>query len=152
STTNYRKATSDFGINTLKRFGICIAVAVLGFISLVPFNFKEKVGYGISILGVDRSIAMNSEGIIPLLDALGMEKNKAVMLLDALEKKEIHFQVGECSETCHLKISDLKTEKDVELIIRAIIELECCEIDAVFPIYHNESTSLLRHAAKKLFS
>nr|MBN2278735.1 hypothetical protein [candidate division Zixibacteria bacterium] len=134
------------------KLGLGVAVVLLAFLALVPFSFREKVGYEISISGVDRSIAMDSKGIVPLLDALGMEKDKAATLLNSIEKKEIQLKVGECNETCHLSISDLKTEKDVQLIIKAIIELGCCEIDNVLPIYRKESTSLLGHATRKLFS
>jgi len=131
-----------------------ISFVVIAFITLtlIPFNFRDKVGYGISISGVDANIAMESKGVVPLLGALGMENEKAMDLMNSLEKKEVHLKVGECTETCHLKISDLKTEKDVQLIIRAIIELGCCEIDDVFPIFHDESSSLLGRATKKLFS
>jgi hypothetical protein len=136
----------------LRRFSLAAALMVLAFIALVPFNFRDKVGYEIAISGVDRTIMLDNRGFVPLLDALGMEPGKADMLLDSLEKKEIHLTVGECSETCHMKISDLKTERDVELIIEAIVELGCCEIDNVFPIYREHPTSLLKRATQKLFS
>jgi hypothetical protein len=60
--------------------------------------------------------------------------------------------VGECLETCHLRISDLKTERDVRLVVEAIIQLGCCQIDNIAPIFRDESTSLLRLAARKLLS
>jgi hypothetical protein len=81
-----------------------------------------------------------------------MEKGKASTLLDSLGTGEIHLSVGECSETCRLTISDLKTERDVRLMVKAIIDLGCCQIDNIAPIFRNESTSLLGLAARKLFS
>jgi hypothetical protein len=132
--------------------GISAAVLILLIIGLVPFKHQEKVGYGISISGVDRSIAVDNQSIEPFLDALGMEKSKSTALLDSLDVKELRLMVGECSETCHLEISDLKSEKDAQLLIKAIIDLGCCEIDDVFPIFRSESTSLLRQATRKLLS
>lgn len=140
------------GEKSFRKLAIGVAVIVFVLIALIPFKFQEKVGYGISISGVDKNIAVNSKGIFPLLDALGMEDNKTAILMDSLNIKEINLYVGECSETCDLKISQLKTERDVELIMEAIIELGCCEIDDVYPIFHDESSSLLRLVTKKLFS
>lgn len=136
----------------VRGLAVSLMAAVLLVIALVPFSFRDKVGYEISISGVDRNVAIDSKGIVPLLDALGMEQDKADSLLNALERKEILLKVGECTETCHLRISDLKTEKDVQLIIKAIIELGCCEIDNVFPIYKDESTTLLGRVTRKLLS
>lgn len=128
-----------------------MAVLVL-FMAFVPFTFREKVGYEIAIAGVDKNIAQESQDITPLLRALGMEKDQAINLLDSLGGDKVHFSLGECSETCHLRISDLKTERDVKLVVDAIIALGCCQIDKIIPIFRNESTSLLGHAVRKLNS
>jgi len=152
-----RSAAKKKGIDILRlhdyrRIGIAACAVILAFLGLFPLNFREKVGYEISISGVDPIIATDSKGIVPFFDALGMEKDRTANLMDSLEIKEIHLKVGECSETCNLKISDLKSEKDVNLIIDAIIKLGCCEIDHVFPIYRNESSPILWRATRKLFS
>ncbi len=141
-----------FGHSFGKKTVIAVSIAILAIVIWVPFDFNEKVGYGISISGVDKDIAMDSNGIFPLLDALGMTKYQSANLKDSLAQQEIRLYVGDCSETCDLKISDLKTEKDVELVIQAIIELGCCEIDEVFPIFRDQSSSLLEHMTKRLFS
>jgi hypothetical protein len=138
--------------NTRYKFITTVVAVVVAIIALYPINAREKVGYEIGILGVDREIALDNHEIISLLDALGMEKGKASNLFDSTESRAIQLSVGECLETCHLKISDLKTEKDVQRLVRAIIELGCCQIDNINPIFRNQSTSLLRLAAQKLFS
>jgi len=150
--TNRKKSAFLLGRRSFRVWVVGVAVVVLLFIALVPFQYSEKVGYAISISGIDRSIAVDSKGIDHLLDNLGMERSKSTALLDSLDIKEIHLIVGECSETCHLKISELKSEKDVQLLIRAIIDLGCCEIDEVFPIFRNKSSSLLKQATQKLLS
>lgn len=141
-------------VKTRRRYKIALALvtAAIVFLALVPFNFTETVGYEVSISGIDRNIAMDNQEIKSLLYALGMEQEKAAGILDSLERKEIHLYVGECRETCHLKISDLKTERDVRIVVEAIVDLDCCEIDKIIPIFRNESTSLIGHATRKLFS
>ncbi len=128
------------------------AVALLLALAIIPFNVTETVGYEISISGIDRNIALNNQEVPSLLDALGMEPNKVSSLLNSMEKKEIYLYVGNCEETCDLKISDLKTERDAHLVIKAIIELGCCEIEKVIPIIKNHSTNLIKQTAKQLFS
>ena len=134
------------------KFAAAAVIAVLAFIALVPLDFQEKVGYQIAIDGVQKNIATDNPKLGSLLGALGMKNDDASTLLDSLGANQIHFSVGECSETCRLTISDLKTERDVQLMVRAIIDLGCCRIDDIVPIFRSESTSLLGFAAKKLLS
>jgi hypothetical protein len=147
----------DYILNWLffkKRFQISIGVAaiIVGFMALVPFNFREKAGYEIAIAGVDKCIAEDNTEIGSLFSALGMEKDKTSELRDSLDVNEIRLNVGECRETCYLTISDLKSEKDVAFVVKKIIELGCCQIDKIVPIFRNESSSLLKHITKKLLS
>jgi len=137
-----------------RRFKIAFGLVaiIIVFMALVPFNFTETVGYEVSISGIDRNIAMDNREIKSLLSALGMDRDKAAGILDSLDRKEIHLYVGECRETCHLKISDLKSERDVQIVVKAIIDLDCCEIDKIIPIFRSESTSLIGHATRKLLS
>jgi hypothetical protein len=134
------------------RLALGLTIIIMAVTALIPVKTREQVGYEISITGVDKSIATDSKGIMALLWALGMDKDKIETLVDSLEIKEVHLKVGECQETCHLSISDLKTERDVQLVIKAIIELDCCKIDKIIPIFENESTTLLGQATRKLFS
>lgn len=153
---NTTKRRQKIVLGLLPNMRIRIAVAAVAtaivVLSLVPFNFTEKIGYEIAIGGVDRTVALDNQKITSLLGALGMEKDKASTLLGSLDKSEIRLSVGECSETCRLTISDLKTERDVSLMVKAIIDLGCCQIDNIAPIFRHESTSLLGLAARKLLS
>ena len=138
--------------NTRYKFAVAAIAILIAFLAIVPFNFNEKIGYEIAIGGVEKSIALDNQRITSLLGALGMEKGKASTLLDSLGMSDIRLSVGECSETCRLTISDLKTERDVRLMVKAIIELGCCQIDNIAPIFRSKSTSLLGFAARKLLS
>jgi hypothetical protein len=137
-----------------KRFRLAVgsAIALFGFLAFVPFNFRERAGYEIAIAGVDKTIAEDNTEITSLFCALGMEEDKTITLHDSLDVKRIRLNVGECSETCYLTISDLKTEKDVAFVVKKIIELGCCQIDKIVPVFRNESSSLLKHMARKLMS
>jgi hypothetical protein len=132
------------------RYALGAVAGIFIFMAFVPFNFKEKAGYEIAIAGVDKNIAEENPEITSLFSALGMEKAKTAVLNDSLDTNDIRLFVGECRETCYLTISDLKSEKDVNFVIKTIIELGCCQIDKVIPIFHIESSSLLKHVAKKL--
>ncbi len=134
------------------RLAVLAAAVVIAALALIPFNFRQQVGYEIAIAGVGKDVALNYDKANSLLDALGMEKDEATNLLDSLGVSQIQFSVGECSETCRLTISDLKTERDVRLMVKAIVDLGCCQIDNIAPIFRSESTSLLRLAARKLLS
>ena len=134
------------------KLAVGFAAVIIAFLAFVPFQFTEITGYEVAVSGIDRSIALDNREIISLLGALGMEKDKAATLLDSIEISEVHLYVGECRETCHLKIADLKTEKDVRLVVQAILDLGCCEIDKIIPVFRDESTSLLGLATKRLFS
>ncbi|MFZ5979541.1 MAG: hypothetical protein ACOYVF_02815 [Candidatus Zixiibacteriota bacterium] len=147
----YRPAAL-FRARLRRQLAIGLAAAIAVFLAFVPFNFTETVGYEVAVSGIDRNIALDNKEITSLLGALGMAKDKAATLLDSLEISKVHIYVGECRETCHLKIADLKTEKDVRVVVQAILDLGCCEIDKIIPVFRNESSSLLKHATRRLFS
>lgn len=138
--------------NTRFRIAAATVLAAFAVIALIPLNFNQKIGYQIAIDGVERDIALENPKITSLLGALGMEQEEATSLLDSLGMNQIHFTVGECSETCRLTIFDLKTERDVNLMVQAIIDLGCCRIDNIAPVFRNESMSLLGLATRKLLS
>lgn len=138
--------------NAGRRVVVAAVVAAFALLALVPLNFQEQVGYQIAIDGVGKDLAIGNQKITALLGALGMESNETTNLLDSLGSNQITFSIGECSETCRLTISDLKTERDVRLMIKAIIDLGCCRINGVEPIFRNETSSILEYTAKKLLS
>ena len=138
--------------NSRPRIAVAVIVSVFAIVALIPLDFSQKVGYQIAIDGVGREIALENPKITSLLGALGMEQETATSLLDSLGMNQIHFTVGECTETCRLTIFDLRTERDVRLMVKAIIDLGCCRIDNVAPVFRNESMSLLGLATRKLLS
>jgi hypothetical protein len=144
--------STGFRPGLVKWYAIAGLVVLVAIAAFVPFNFKERVGYEITIAGVDKDIVADNQDITPLLEALGMEAGMATNLLDSLGTDRARLHVGECRETCHLRISDLKSERNVRLVVKAIIELGCCQIEKIAPIFRDESSSLLKYAAKKLYS
>jgi hypothetical protein len=149
---NKKIPSAGFRFVVVKRYAFAIAIMAFLITAFVPFNFREKIGYEITIGGVDKDIIEENQDITPLLQALGMQQDLATTLLDSLGSDRARLYIGECRETCFLRISDLKTERDVRLVVKAIIELGCCQIEKVAPIFRDESSSLLKYAAKKLYS
>jgi hypothetical protein len=141
-----------FRLGLVKKFVVAAAVVIFLVLAFVPFNFKEKVGYEITIGGVDKDLVTDNQDITPLLQALGMEQGLATSLLDSLGTDRARLFLGECRETCSLRISELRSERDVRLVVKAIIELGCCQIEKIAPIFRDESSSLLKYAARKLNS
>lgn len=133
-----------------------LATGVIGLLLivgvLVPFNYREQIGYQIAIDGVEKDISVENQKVTSLLGALGMEKDKATSIADSIGVSQVRLQLGQCTETCRLTISDLKTERDVRLMVKAIIDLGCCHIEDIMPVFRNESTNLLELAARKLLS
>lgn len=151
-TANKKVPSAGFRFAVARRYAFAIAIAAFLIMAFVPFNFREKIGYEITIAGVDKDIVAENQDITPLLQALGMQQDLATNLLDSLGSDRARLYVGECRETCFLRISDLKTERDVKLVVKAIIELGCCQIEKIAPIFRDETSSLLKYAAKKLYS
>jgi hypothetical protein len=147
-----RVSSTAFRPGLVKKYVIAAAFVALLIFAFVPFNFKEKAGYEITIAGVDKDLVTDNQDITPLLQALGMEQGLATSLLDSLGTDRARLFLGECRETCSLRISELKSERDVRLVVKAIIELGCCQIEKIAPIFRDESSSLLKYAAKKLNS
>jgi hypothetical protein len=120
-------------------FGVTlgIAVVVLAFITLIPFSFDNTVGYEVAIAGVNKDLAMDSEKINELMSALGMEGVKV--------------DVGDCEATCVLKISDLESEGEVDVVVAAFDELGNCVLEDISEIHDDETMTILQKAHKNMF-
>jgi len=90
-------------------FGVCAAVAILLAVTLIPFKYNKDVGFEVAVAGVDKSVALNSEGISEMMAKLGLE--------DAV------VDVTGCDVTCNLKITELKSPEDAKLVAAAFEEV-----------------------------
>ena len=123
-------------------FGLAVAALFLIAAMLVPFSYNKTVGYEVAFAGVDKNLAMDSDKIQHLLIKLGVDNAK--------------FDVSDCTETCNLKIYDLKSTDDVKLIAAAFDEIgnvirlddikEVCE-DANGNIFHKITFDLLHEGS-----
>ncbi len=94
--------------NNSRRFGLGVAAiaAVLLLALLIPFKIQDNsLGYEVAFAGVDRAIAMDTERIDQFLAQLGME--------------DAQVDVGDCEQTCKLKIRELKSADDAYLVYQA---------------------------------
>lgn len=116
---------------------IGFAVAILALVTFIPFSFNNTVGYEVAIAGVNKDLAMDNEKINDLMAALGLE--------------HVNVDVGDCESTCILKISDLPTSGDVDVVVAAFDELGNCELKDIQEIVDIESMTILQKASKNMF-
>jgi hypothetical protein len=136
---NSRMSTLIKKVKKRPSLGITFGVAavVLALATLVPFSFDNTVGYEVAIAGVDKDLAMDSEKINELIIALGLEN--------------VNVDVGDCEATCVLKISELETEGDVDIIVKAFDEMGNCVLEDISEIHGSESSTLLKQVHKNIF-
>lgn len=109
--------------------GAIMAVVIL--VTLIPFKLDQTIGYEVAIAGVDPNLALDEEKVNALLIALGVDGAT--------------FNVETCDPTCLVKITELKSPKDVMIITEAFNEMGNCVIDTIISITELESASLLSH-------
>ncbi len=113
-------------------FSMIFACAVLIIGTLVPFSFESTVGYEVAVAGVDRELAVDTDRVTELLSALGVQ--------------DANVTLGDCEQTCVLKISELKSEGDAKLVTTAFRELGNFECKTVAMKASGESCTLLDKA------
>jgi len=91
--------------NKRPRLGISLALVVvlLAAVALIPFKLSQTIGYEVAIAGVNKDLALDQYRVQELLNALGVD--------------HAEYKVDGCEQTCHLTISDLKDQNEVQLII-----------------------------------
>ena len=126
-------------LNRRPRLGISIAVVVilLAAAALIPFKLSQTIGYEVAIAGVNKDLALDQNRVMELLNALGVENAE--------------YKVDGCEQTCHLTITDLKDQYEVQLITAAFNEMGNCIIEKVVEVSDKESGSLINHARNKIF-
>jgi hypothetical protein len=132
-----RAVLSQFKQRPRLSFTLGVMVVVLIMATLIPFSFEHTSGYEVAIAGVDKDLAMDDQKVNELLVALGMDG--------------ADVNVGDCEETCILKISDLKSQGDVQVVVAAFNEMGDCELKEITEIAGVESNTLLGEARKMIF-
>jgi hypothetical protein len=127
-------------IKNRPRLGIITAltIVILAFATLVPFKIQETVAYEVAIAGVDENLAVDEE--------------KVDQLLTVLELDDAKFSVEGCeAKKCVIKISDLGSEDDVQVVTTAFDEMGDCKVSYVKPVTGEIKTTLVDAAKKKVF-
>ena len=117
---------------------ITFAFAVLLFATVIPFKMNQTIGYEVAFAGVDKNLAMDSDKIHELLNAIGVT--------------QADIELGDCEQTCNLKIIDLKTQYDVQMVLTAFDEMGNVEFKGVQEITEEESGSVLNHAKNTFYT
>jgi len=127
-------------IRNRPRLGIItgLTIVILVFATLVPFKIQETVAYEVAIAGVDKNLAVDEEKIDQLLAVLDLE--------------DAEFSVEGCeATTCVIKISELESEDDVQVVVTAFDEMGNCVVDYVKPVAAMKTASLISQAKNMVF-
>ncbi|MFH1373066.1 MAG: FlgD immunoglobulin-like domain containing protein [bacterium] len=112
---------------------VIFGIAMLVFLTLVPFKFDHTVGYEVAVAGVDPTLALDNDRVEALLAKLGMEKAEV--------------KVVGCDTTCEIVISCLESQGDADLVVAAFTSGGKVAFDCeVIEVFKEESGSLLEQA------
>jgi hypothetical protein len=113
-----------------------VGVILLVLMTLVPFKFEDTIGYEMAIAGVDKNLALDESRLTELFTALGLS--------DAV------WEVGNCEQTCVLKISELDNEADIKVIRAAFDKMGHCTIEDVKEIQGERSKPIVIYVKDKV--
>ena len=83
---------------------VVIALIILGSV-LIPIRYNKTIGYEVAVAGVDKDLAMDKQRVIEFLDQLGVS--------------DASIEVSGCDTTCILKITELKSAEDAQIVLVA---------------------------------
>ncbi len=124
--------SKQFTLRPKLSLSLCMGLAVLLLITLIPFKIERSIGYEVAIAGVNKDLAMDSEKITELLKAIGCN--------------DATFDLGDCKVTCDLKISELKSEDDVKMVVAAFDKMGNCVVEDISTVEGKASWNLIKHA------
>jgi len=121
-----------------RRIGFAAGLAVLAFLTLIPFHYQKTVGYEVAFAGVNKDLAMDQGKIELLLSRLGIGGASV--------------DLGACEATCSLVVSNLKSKGDCQALVYAMKEMgECQVVSEGSPLCEPASGSLVKLAGQKVF-
>ncbi len=133
--TIMRKLTNTIWHRPKLSFSI-LGVLLLAFVTLVPLKFDDTIGYEVAIAGVDKNLALDESRLGELFSALGLS--------------DADYEVGDCDQTCILKISDLNSENDLKIVQAAFDKMGNCTIQDVKEIQGKRSEPIVIYVKKKV--
>lgn len=128
--------SKQFTLRPKLSLSLSVGLALLLLITMVPFKIERSIGYEVALAGVDRDLAMDSEKIIKLLQAIGCD--------------DASFDLGDCEATCELKISELKSEDEVKIIVAAFDKMGNCIVEDITSVDGESTNTLLNHVRNKI--
>ena len=96
--------------------GLAAVAAILVLSALIPFKYDNTIGYEVALAGVDRAIAMDTDRIDKFLVQLGFE--------------DAEVSVGDCEQTCTVKISRLASPEDCQIVKAALDQVVTIKLKA----------------------
>jgi len=119
--------------------GMSMLAAVLALAaSLVPVEYYQTIGYDIRFGGVRPELVEEEDRICNMLSSLGLD--------------EASVDVLGCDSTCALRILDLKSDEEVNLVSTALRSVNRTHLTVkVTPVRRASSGTLLDRAQDRLF-
>ena len=128
--------SKQFTLRPKLSVSLCVGLALLLLITMIPFKIERSMGYEVAIAGVNKDLAMDSEKITKLLKAIGCD--------------DASFNLGDCEATCELKISELKSEDEVKIVVAAFDKMGNCIVEEITSVDGVSTNTLLNHAKNKI--
>jgi hypothetical protein len=114
-----------------------VAIVALAF-ALVPFNYHEIISYDIRFGGVSPDLVQEDDRLCEMLSTLGLH--------------EAGVDVLGCDTTCAVRIIDLKSAEEIELVTTALKVASSDRVTmTVTPVRTSGSATLLDRAQDKIF-
>ncbi len=120
------KITRQLRLRPRLSLSLGVVAVILVLLTVIPLRLDRNGGYEVAIAGVDKNLALDNQRVSDLLAALGLDG--------------VNFNVGDCEATCHLTISDLKSEKDVQMVVTAFNEMGHCTLEEIKFIASGDTT------------
>ncbi len=132
------KIFSQFKNRSRLSIGLALATVALLAVTVIPFRYQDTIGYEVAFAGVNKDLALDSDKITALLLELGVQGATV--------------DVSGCETTCNLKITDLKSLEDGQLLIAAFESGGAVHLtNELTPIVDTVSGNFLTKAHKAFF-
>jgi hypothetical protein len=109
------------------RYSISIAAVAIALLAVlvIPLSFDNNFGYEVAIAGVDRELALDEDKVCELLRSIGIDN--------------CEFEVGDCEQTCKLKVFDLKDKDEMKVVCAAFDAMGNCVVEDIYEVDKNGS-------------
>ena len=131
------KITAQFKRRPRFSIGMAAFALVVLLSVLIPFKYQKPVGYEVAFAAADNDLTINEAGVKDLLARLGAD--------------DARIDLSDSGKTCVLKIKDIKSAKEAQVITAAFEILPHIEVSQqITPVWQDESGTIVELTANKI--